>query len=77
MKSVIAEQDENIGNHKGCKGCNHRLYGGCLLRLHYHVEIEKCPCLICLVKVMCKYMCTCRCLVYRKLCELGEIDGIH
>lgn len=44
---------------KGCKGCRSYLISGCTItNVHPHLsETHSCPCLICLIKGMCRTEC--------------------
>ncbi len=48
MKKYIKLED-------GCRGCN--LYGVCYAAYTLNIDLEKCPCSTCLVKMMCKQRC--------------------
>lgn len=61
--------------HKGCEGCIRKTSKGCLLYQYSTPEVEKCPCMDCIVKVMCTSMCSSRITTYSNLL-VGKILGV-
>jgi len=55
--------DKQETNYKECKGCAHK-YNGCLIWRYRPLKISECPCINCIVKMMCKEMCETRIIFY-------------
>jgi len=53
-------------NYKECKGCAHKS-NGCLLWRYSPLRISECPCINCIVKMMCKEMCEPRITLYKSI----------
>ena len=48
------------GNNNKCKGCHSREVDNCIFLIppyRYEAEIDNCPCMICIVKMVCRQIC--------------------
>ncbi len=51
------------GNNNKCKGCHSREVDNCIFLIppyRYEAEIDNCPCMICIVKMVCTKKCEAR-----------------
>lgn len=60
--------------HKECEGCNLKVTGMCSLRHHYISEVRKCPCINCIVKMVCVKMCSQRMTLYTNLRYTSNVN---
>lgn len=60
-------------HHKECEGCNLKVTEFCSLQNHHISEVRKCPCINCIVKMVCVKMCPQRIALYSNLCYTSNV----
>lgn len=60
--------------HRGCEGCIHKITDTCSIPCHYPLYIKECPCMNCILKMMCSRICELRAALYFKLAESSRLN---